>query len=135
MELDITKFFNEAAPMDYSASRAEIGQDAAEVTWRAACDDADDYALLDTDEKREAFKDHIRGYGAWSDDEIEAWSDTELNALCVQFISGDMREAELDSDSDSEDWARYYNDAEAGRVAGRISQSVSGDKVYYYLGN
>ena len=28
MEIDITTFFNEAAPMDYSASIAEIGSDA-----------------------------------------------------------------------------------------------------------
>lgn len=36
MEINITTFFNNAAPMDYSASIAEIGDDAGPSTWRAA---------------------------------------------------------------------------------------------------
>ena len=42
MEIDITDFFKNAAPMDYSASAVEIGRDAGAHTWRAAMDDADD---------------------------------------------------------------------------------------------
>jgi len=36
VELNITAFFNTIAPMDYSASVAEIGNDAGPATWRAA---------------------------------------------------------------------------------------------------
>ena len=32
MDIDITTFFNEAAPRDYSASVAEIGRDAGPTT-------------------------------------------------------------------------------------------------------
>lgn len=64
MELDITGFFNAAAPMDYFASVAEIGRDAGPSTWRAACDDAPDYPLLDTEEKRDAFRRFVRDSGA-----------------------------------------------------------------------
>ena len=40
MQINITRFFNEACPRDYSASAAEIGENAGADTWRAACDDS-----------------------------------------------------------------------------------------------
>lgn len=129
MELNITRFFNEAAPMDYSASCAEIGQDAGPATWAAACDDSADYPMLDTDEKREAFKAHVRGFGAWSDDEIAAWSDAELNALLIQFIAGDIREAGLDSNAP--DWVAYEADE---NMAHRLFKGLD-NEIYYYIGD
>lgn len=64
MELNVTHFFQTAAPMDYSASVAEIGNDAARSTWEAACDDSEDYPMLDSEEKREEFRHYIKGFGA-----------------------------------------------------------------------
>lgn len=96
IDIDISRFIREAAPMDYSASVAEIGANAGRDTWNAAMEDAPDYNLLNTDEQREEFRAHIRGFGAWSDAEIAAWSDTELNALFIQLISGDIRSGETD---------------------------------------
>jgi hypothetical protein len=130
MELDITTFFNDAAPMDYSASVAEIGNDAGRATWRAACDDSEDYPLLDTDEKREEFRHYVEGFGAWTEDEIRAWSNTELNALLIQMISGDIREANLDSENP--DWDQYQKDSEDGRISGHIFKG-SDSKVYYSI--
>lgn len=92
MELNITRFFNEACPMDYSASVAEIGQNAGKATWQAACEDSSDYMILDSQEKREAFRAYVKGFGAWEETEIQAWNDIELNALLLQFIAGDIRE-------------------------------------------
>jgi len=94
MDIDITDFYRNACPKDYSASVAEIGNDAGAYTWRAACDDSEDYFMLNTDEKRDAFRNYVRGFGAWSDDEIAAWSDKEINALFIQFVSGAMRDPE-----------------------------------------
>lgn len=128
MEIDITDFFNQCAPMDYSASRAELGDSAGADTWRAACDDAPDYNMLDTDEKRQAFRDHIDGYGAWSDNEITAFSDLELNALLMQFIAGYIREADLDGTAT--DWEAYESD---DNLAHNIGLGYDG-RVYYYLG-
>ena len=65
LELDITEFFNNAAPMDYSASVAEIGQNAGKDTWSAAIEDSADYPILDNEEKREAFREYIAMFGAW----------------------------------------------------------------------
>jgi hypothetical protein len=132
VELNITRFFNDAAPMDYSASIAEIGNDAARSTWRAACDDSEDYPMLDSDEKREEFRHYIESFGAWSEDEIAAWSNQELNALLIQMVSGDIREASLDTDEP--DWAQYQKDSEDGRISGRIFKGDD-SQIYYYVGD
>jgi hypothetical protein len=60
VEIDITDFFDQCAPMDYSASVAEIGQNAGPDTWRAACDDAPEWNLLNTEEKRDAWREFVR---------------------------------------------------------------------------
>lgn len=129
MELDITHFVNNAAPKDYSASVMEIGTDAAEETWYAACEASDEYLLLDTDEKREAFKAHVRDFGAWDEEEIEAWSDIELNALCIQLIAGDMRECDIGPNTD---WELVEQGQSAGRLPGNILLGSDGH-VYYSL--
>ena len=132
MDLNITKVFNAIAPRDYSASVAEIGANAGRDTWRAAIDDSPEFMLLDTDDKREAFKAHIRGYGAWSDAEIAAWSDVELNALLLQMIAGDMREGNLSAGMTAAGWARYQEASEAGQISGAIF--VTDGEIYYYVG-
>lgn len=129
MELVITKFFNEAAPRDYAASVAEIGANAGADTWAAACEDAPDYNILDTEEKREAYRQHIRGYGAWNAAEIAAMNDTELNALLMQDISWEIREAGLDTGTT---WEQYWSDSEAGQVQGRIFEANG--EVYFTVG-
>lgn len=128
MEIDITDFFNQCAPMDYSASCAELGDSAGADTWLAACDDAPEYNMLDTAEKRQAFRDHVAGYGAWSDNEIAGFSDLELNALLIQFIAGDIREADLDGTAT--DWEAYEADDSLAHNIGRGDDG----RVYYYLG-
>lgn len=137
MELNITEFFNNAAPKDYSASVAEIGQNAGAYTWRAAVDDAPDYNFLDTDEKREEFRRYVKGFGAWNESEIAAWSDVELNALLIQMIAGDMREVPGMSGPADWDWAKYQELAEEGTISGRMfggPMSTDG-QVYYYIGD
>ena len=131
MELNITRFFKDAAPMDYSASIAEIGNEAGRLTWEAAVDASNDYQMLDSDEKREEFRRYVEGFGAWTEAEILEWSDQELNALLIQMIAGDIREAKLDSDNP--DWEQYEKDSESGRVAGRIFKG-SDSEIYYYIG-
>lgn len=137
MELDITEFFNACSPMDYSASVAEIGRNAGPDTWRAACEDAQEFNILDTEENREAFRAFVRESGGWNDEEIGAWSDVELNALCIQWISGDMREPvgfELTAASTPEQWADYQAQAEAGQVSGRLFKADTG-RIFFYIGN
>ena len=118
MQINITRFYNEACPMDYSASVAEIGSNAGPDTWQAAKDDAGDWNMLDTDEKRQSFRDWVKESGGWSHEEIAAWDNVEINALFVQWVSGDIREC---LEWDVEDvWANYEEMAQAGRVSSNL---------------
>ena len=134
MELNITSFFLQCAPMDYSASVAELGPDAGQITWAHAIEDSPENMLLDSDEKREAFRDFVRSFGAWSDDEIRAWSDVELNALCIQWVAGDLREMGVEDPSGPIDWAQIEREANEGNGPGRIWPGTDGE-IYFDIGN
>lgn len=109
MEIDITAFYRNACPKDYSASIAEIGENAGADTWRAAIDDSMDYLMLDTDEKRDAFRQYIFGFGAWTHEEIQAWTNIEINALFIQLVSGAMRNPDSEGSEIYEDGnGRFY---------------------------
>ena len=129
MEINVTKFIAEAAPKDYSASVAELGQDAGRVTWGHAVEDSAEYMLLDTEEKREAFRSWVAGFGAWSDEEIAGWPDIELNALFLQFIASEQREHGLTAESTTEDWAAY----EHSDTTGNLFRAEDGE-IYFQLG-
>ena len=131
MEIDITSFFNSANPCDYSASRFELGDNAGRITWQNALEA--DSGLLDSPEKLEAFRDHVRGFGAWDDAEIAAWDRRECEALFVQMISGGMREAGLHSAMAEEDWQEYEACAQAGEIPSNLFRGDDG-RVYYYIG-
>lgn len=130
MELNITTFVIQAAPMDYSASVAEIGANAGRDTWNAACEDSEDYMILDNEDKRESFRSFVRSSGGWDANEIAAWSDKELNALCIQWIAGDMRETGIEASWTPAQWVEYESD-ENNR--GNIYRGDDG-KVYFYCG-
>lgn len=130
MELNITEFYNTAGMIDYSASVAEIGANAGKDTWEAACTDSNDYMILDDEEKREAFRQYVKGFGAWDDSEIAAWSDVELNALLLQMVAGDVRESCL---GDGCTWEEYQTQSEQGQVSGRLFPNDG--QVYYYIGD
>lgn len=131
MEIDITRFFSEAEPFEFSASIAERGQNAGPETWRNALREGESAPLLTTEAQLDALRDFMRGYGAWEAEEIDNWTAVECNALLVQLVSGDMREAGFD-ETDEPDWDAYYAQAEAGRVAGRMYRAADG-KVFFSL--
>jgi hypothetical protein len=131
MEINITQFFTsgEYSPMDYSASVAEIGNNAGKITWNNALESSEDYSPLDTPEKIEAFRGYIQEFGAWSEEEITDWTVTECSALFYQLVSGDIREAGLDLDNP--DWEEYEaND----NISHNIFSGIDGE-IYYYLGS
>lgn len=131
MEIDVTEFFNAGGHMDYSASRMEMGRDAGVITWRNACEASAEYCLLDTPDKLDAVRRYFRGFGAWSDEELAAKPDRELNALLLQFIAGDIREF---SDDVSEwDWEAYRAEAATGSISGNLFEGED-NRVYFYIG-
>ena len=131
MEINITALFYQGQAHLYSASCAELGQDAGRITWANALRDAEKYNFLNTSEKRAAFRELMCSTGAWSRIEVFGWTREELNALFLQFVAGDIREAALNVPYPN--WEQYQEDAEAGRVSGSI---LKGDdnQVYYYIG-
>lgn len=143
MELDVTNLVHYLEPELCSGSMAELGDNAAKITWNNALDEARSNNLLDDDEKRQDFRDYVKGFGAWTNEEINSLSDDELNALLIQLVSGDIRESEALSECcdllhDGEAWQAYQRESEAGQVSGRLFR-VEGRKnepakIYYYVG-
>jgi len=129
-ELNVTHMVESAddyPPM--SASVAELGNDAAAITWRNAKAYAASRPLLTNDADRDDARQWLKGFGAWEPAEIAAWSDNELNALIVQFVAGDIRELEaFDSFED------YQKAAEAGTAGGRLYKADDG-QFYFYMGD
>ena len=130
MEINITKFFNEAEPSDFCSSVAEMGQNAGAYTWKYAIEAAEDeYQFLDTVEKQQAFRDHVRAFGAWTDDQINSWQVVELDALFIQFVSGDIRSSE---GLTNKDWELYKKEWESGQCSGQMFYRHDGE-IYYQL--
>ena len=116
-----------------SHSRAEGGENAGRDTWNASKDQAKETPLLDTEEKLEAMRDFARSSGGWTREEVEAWSAEEINALFLQWIAGDVREAGADS-LEEIDWNEYESQASEGRISSNLSKDDDG-RIYFYLGN
>lgn len=131
MEINITKFYNEACARDYAASTAEIGNNAGADTWRAACEDAPDYNLLSDGNKLDAMRKWVIETGAWSEKEVDDMDSNSLNALFIQLISGDIREKN-EMDGVGMNWEEYQAASERGIVSGCLFEGTDG-AIYYSL--
>jgi hypothetical protein len=131
VELNITEFYYQSEPSLYSASCYELGSNAGEVTWSNAIDGGSEYQLLTTNEQVEAAKKYFIGFGGWEDNELSTWSIAEVNALLIQFISGDIRECCLEEDRDN--WSEYEAQCSEGQCSSRIFKGDD-NQVYYYMG-
>ena len=128
MEIDITRLVDpdNIDLMDYSASVAEIGENAGSITWNNSLESGIYFCCCE--EERQEARDYIKSTGDWTSEEIDSWTDTELNALVLQFIVGDLREYL---------WAKELGETEFKKWdennGGRIFESEG--KYYYYMGN
>jgi hypothetical protein len=132
MEINITSLL-ELDQFTLSHSRAEGGENAGQNTWQASKEQAEETPLLDTEEKLQAMRDFARSSGGWDKEEIAAWSDTEVNALFLQWVAGDCREAGADS-LDEIDWEEYQADCEAGQCSSNLFKADNGE-IYFSLSN
>lgn len=132
MEINITDFFYTGQAHLYSASKVELGENAGKLTWLNALGYANKHRMLETEEQLEAFRAFVKATGGWTQEEISHWTNHELNALFVQFVAGDIREADLDKPYP--DWEQYEIDAMEGRVSSRFFMSDD-NQVFYYIGN
>lgn len=121
--VDITEFIRQECMRDYSASVAEIGANAATYTWQVCIENASEWNFIPADQF-DYFKDWVQSSGGWTREEIDAWSETELQALCMQWIAADVRE--LGADSPNPDWDSIRADQESGRIPSSIYRDKSG---------
>ena len=108
-------------PWNCSNSRANLGQDAGKLTWRASQRHA--LVLVLSEGQKEEFRDFVRSSGGWDEEEIAVWPDADLTALCVQWIAGDIREGFGDGVSNDPaewDWVDYNERAERGSVSSTL---------------
>lgn len=132
MEINITDLFYTGQAHLYSASAAELGEDAGKITWANALAYTNKHRMLDTEDQLEAFRQFVKDTGGWTQEEISHWSNQELNALFVQFVAGDIREGGLSGPF--QDWEQYLEDCESGLVSGRIFKSDD-NQIFYLIGN
>lgn len=136
MEIEITRFVETAEPFEFSASRAERGVNAGPETWANAVGEAEVRPLLTTNAELDALRAWAAGFGAWEREEIAAWSPAECNALLIQFLSGDMREAESLAPGDGPggiDW-NAYTELQAEGTCSSTMYLDADDRVFAYLG-
>jgi hypothetical protein len=129
MEINITKFFKSAHMPDYFASVAERGENAGPETW-ANANSATAYHMLDTPDKVAQMRRWARSSGGWNDKGAAALTDVEVNALFVQLVASDIREAGIDTAAP--DWDQYDEDCDEGRGTGNLYLGDDGE-VYYLL--
>lgn len=135
MELDCTWLLSEDCGQ-FSGSIAELGQDAGRYTWNNSMAEAESAWPEMTPEQLQKAKDYFGEFGAWEDEEIALWTPQEVKALLIQFIAGDIREAESccwDDENDCIDWKAYNLEAENGQLSGNLCLGDDG-RVYYYVG-
>jgi hypothetical protein len=129
MELDVTHMVEDADEMpNLSGSRAELGDDASKITWGNSKAYAHKHPLLKTDEEREAAREHFAEYGAWTRDEIAAWSEEHLQGITCQDVAAAIREMEI-----ADTYEEYEALCERGTCSGRLYRGDDG-RWYFNLG-
>ena len=132
--VDVTCLVADIDPFDISASVAERGQNAGRETWANALVETNAHPLEIED--RDAARAFFKGFGAWDDAEIAAWSNNELDALVLQFAAGDLREIQDLCPGEGLgdiDWQEAEKLAAAGTIGGRLW--ADGDKLTIYIGD
>lgn len=91
-----SKMFATIEPCYVSGSRFELGDGAADITWRNAlriADNEDRWLLSDKSEAVEDMRQWARATGAWGDEEL---SDRDLMGLFAQNIASELRDMGAD---------------------------------------
>jgi hypothetical protein len=130
-EIDVTDFLASHSLKYFSGSIAELGQDAGPQTWEECNDKAEEWKPLDSGDKRETFINFCSNAGFSEADDMRAWPDSELQALCIQWIAGDARECGIDgADLDSIDWDQIEEDRQNGQCPSSLFRGDDG-RIYW----
>jgi hypothetical protein len=127
MELDVTAYVEEVDCSSFSASMAELGRNAAKITWECAMRHVQEDLLVSSEEDLQEVRDHFVSTGGWTRDEADEMGDQEVNALLLQFVATAVREYEDHFDS----YEEYEKAAHEGQVAGNLWRNDDGTWTYY----
>lgn len=141
MEIKITDFWNDGDMQRYSASRAELGDKAAEVTFHSAKEAVPDYLKRLPKGGIKAVRDWLLEFGEWdsyTDIDKGDMDGQTCRALLLQIIAGDIREATALIDKDTTDWTdkeweEYQKLSDEGTVSGRLFKGID-NHIYFYVG-
>ncbi len=126
MDIDVTRFFYDEDHGQFYNSVANLGEDAANITWKMACKEAGHYNYLDTEDKRETFLKTVREWGAWEEADIAKWTPTEVNALFLQLVAAAVRESGFNIHN--WDWKAYDADESGNHELCRAD-----NRIYYTI--
>ena len=138
MEIDVTRIVEEMTPLETRAVSggwwgAYPDPDVRKLhAWQEALSLASKHDVLNTPQAQGAMRAHLRGFGAWEEEELADMTTEVLMALLIQLIAGDMYEGELHAESTEEDWAKYEENGTAGRVPWNLFRGDDG-RFYYDL--
>jgi hypothetical protein len=142
MEINVTKLFAHPQynPRLISASIAELGPDAGQTTYDNSLSLANEVILVQSEDEIEEAIECLDEYGAWELEDMKEWSLQELNALIIQFVTADAREAlpkGWESMSLDELHASWPSDEEIEEVVRTrsfpffICRGMDGIEIYY----
>ncbi len=129
MEINVTEFVKLGDMKYYFGTRAEFGDDAAQITWENSFDKSEDFDYVTEENKREIIS-YFLEFGVWTHKVMADWSVKEVQAVLLQMIAGDMREFS-DDPIEEWDWEEYQRQSEQGRVSGNLHRGVDGQYYFY----
>ena len=129
MDIDVTDFLASTDCGLLSGSVTELGPNAGRITWANSINATKKFNPLPDADALQEFRDWLKPWGGWSDEEIAAMSDEHLRALCVQWIASDWREC-FDCDPDGADWSEYETSISEGRCPGSFYRNDAGRIIW-----
>lgn len=140
---NLDQMFSAIEPWDVSNSVANLGPQAARLTWSNALKIAErhtDWLESSLTEAVEGMQEWASEAGAWDKDEIEHWSTVECLALFVQNVASELRNyLNADDGLDMSGCVQTYKftnwDEQSGSPAGHYFRTDGVNKVEYYTGS
>ena len=129
MDIDVTDFLASTDCSLLSGSVAELGPSAGRITWANSTEATKGFNPLPDADALQEFRDWLKPWGGWSEEEIAAMSDEHLRALCAQWIASDWREC-FDCDPDGADWSEYEIRASEGRCPSSFYRDDAGRIIW-----
>ena len=131
MDIDVTDFLASTDCAMLSGSVAELGDNAGRITWANSIEASKEFSPLPDADALQEFREWLKPWGGWSEEEIAAMSDEHLRALCAQWIASDWREC-FDCDPDGADWSEYEIRASEGQCPSSFYRDDTG-RIFWQM--